>query len=189
MPSREACLIRPMAEEDLDLVLVWRNSERIRAVSYTDHVIGIEEHRAWFERADAGQSTLPLVFECEGRPVGVVNATAVDRGQGSCTWGFYIGAEDAPRGAGRAMGYCALEYLFERIDLRTVRGEALASNEVSIRWQQGLGFEKETVLPAHAEKHGKREDVVVLGMSATTWRETRDALFESTFGGGRERRT
>jgi UDP-4-amino-4,6-dideoxy-N-acetyl-beta-L-altrosamine N-acetyltransferase len=171
-----------MAESDLDLVRAWRNSDRIRSVSYTDHVISPEEHRRWFARVTTSSATAPLVFECEGRAVGVVNLVDIDGDAGSCAWGFYIGAEDAPRGAGAALGFCALEHVFETMGLRTLRGEALAGNEASVRFHLRLGFERTGRIAGHAEKDGEAVDVLVFELEAETWNAGRTALHEMTFG-------
>ena len=52
-----------MAEPDLRTVWSWRNSERVRAVSFTDHEITWEEHLAWYERSKNDDSTQPMLFE------------------------------------------------------------------------------------------------------------------------------
>jgi len=49
----EECGLRPIEEGDLATVLEWRNSERIRANMYTDHLISREEHRAGFAKVNA----------------------------------------------------------------------------------------------------------------------------------------
>jgi UDP-4-amino-4,6-dideoxy-N-acetyl-beta-L-altrosamine N-acetyltransferase len=181
MPTRDGCRLRPMEEGDLDLVREWRNAERIRRVSYTDHLIGRDEHRTWFERVVRSDATAPFVFECEGRPVGVVNLVDIDRAESSCVWGFFIGAEDAPRGAGGAMGFCALEHVFEQSGLTSVRGEALAGNESSIRYHRRLGFELVDRLVDGAEKSGESLDVLVFTLREPVWAANREALFARMF--------
>ena len=181
MPAREGCLLRSMEERDLDMVRGWRNSDRVRRASFTDHVIGADEHRSWFERVSRSDATEPFVFECEGRPVGVVNLVDIDHAESACAWGFYIGAEDAPRGAGGAMGFCALEHVFEHLRLRSLRGEALAANEASIRYHERLGFTRTDRLVGHTEKDGVPEDVLVFVLDEASWTESREMLLAKTF--------
>ena len=46
MLRRDDCQLRPVLESDLGLIRQWRNSERIRANMFTDHIISSEEHLA-----------------------------------------------------------------------------------------------------------------------------------------------
>jgi len=185
MPKREDCLLRPMRESDLEMVLQWRNSERIREVMYTDHVISIEEHRAWFERASREKRSLHFVFECEEQPVGVVNVADMDKINNKCVWGFYVGAEEVPRGAGSAMGFFALEHLFENMGFRKVIGEALANNEASIKYHLRLGFVEEGRLVEHILKNDQYIDIVSFAIFDRTWYEIKGRLAGKFFVGGR----
>jgi len=76
---REACHLRPMAEQDSELILRWRNSDRVRQYMYSDELIGPARHRAWFERMLADPKNAYLVFEVEGRPLGLVYFNDIDR--------------------------------------------------------------------------------------------------------------
>ncbi|MEW5797256.1 MAG: UDP-4-amino-4,6-dideoxy-N-acetyl-beta-L-altrosamine N-acetyltransferase [Candidatus Zixiibacteriota bacterium] len=182
MPKRDACNLRPMAETDLDLVLSWRNQERIRRAMYTDHVISLDEHRAWFKRVSEDKSRLHFVFECDCRPVGVVNVVDIDWTHSRCVWGFYIGDESAPRGAGTAMGYLALEFIFEKLGLHKVVGEALADNEASICYHERLGFARERCLVDHICKGRAFFDVITFGLLNSDWYKVKDQLAAQVFG-------
>jgi len=108
MSARDVFNLRPMAERDLRTVWRWRNSERVRAVSFTDREITWDEHLAWYEQSNSDDSIQPMLFECSGRPVGVVNFTRIDRQAGSGVWGFYIGDQIALKGSASTMGIIAL---------------------------------------------------------------------------------
>ncbi|MCX6834628.1 MAG: UDP-4-amino-4,6-dideoxy-N-acetyl-beta-L-altrosamine N-acetyltransferase [candidate division Zixibacteria bacterium] len=181
MLKREDCRFRRMERSDLDLVLRWRNSERIREAMYTDHVITRDEHYAWFERVTRNNATMHFVFEREGRPLGVVNVVDIDRRNLRCVWGFYIGEEDAPRGSGTAMGYLALECLFENEGLHRIIGEALADNEASIKYHRRLGFVEEGRLVEHVVKNGRYMDVISFAIIDRVWRATKDSLAATIF--------
>jgi UDP-4-amino-4,6-dideoxy-N-acetyl-beta-L-altrosamine N-acetyltransferase len=175
--------LRPMVRDDLEVVLAWRNSERIRQVMYTDHVITRDEHYAWFERVTRDNVSMHFVFECEDRPLGVVNVVDIDRRNLRCVWGFYIGEENAPRGSGTAMGYLALDHLFEKEGFHRIMGEALADNEASIKYHRRLGFVEEGRLVDHVVKNGRFTDVVSFALIDRVWRATRDDLAATIFAG------
>jgi UDP-4-amino-4,6-dideoxy-N-acetyl-beta-L-altrosamine N-acetyltransferase len=165
-----------MEQRDLERVLRWRNAPRIRAASHSDRVIEPDEHRAWFARVREDGMPTRFVFECEGRPVGVVTLADVDREAGRCTWGFYLGVEDAPRGAGTAMGFLALERIFEGLGFSEVTGQVLAGNEASARFHERLGF---------ALRPDGGDAVRVYRLSRAEWLAERPALADLAFGTGR----
>ena len=169
-----------MLESDLATVLSWRNSDTIRKSMYTDHIITREEHRAWFDRISADTRLRHLIFEYRDRPVGVVNCA--DIGGQSCLWGFYIGVSDAPRGCGSAMGFFALEHIFEHCGFHRVFGEVFAFNRDSLRFHKRLGFVEDNILPHHAEKDGKYVDVMRLILTAEDWQKIKPTLAHTFFG-------
>ncbi|MFZ5632095.1 MAG: UDP-4-amino-4,6-dideoxy-N-acetyl-beta-L-altrosamine N-acetyltransferase [Bacillota bacterium] len=158
-----------MEKADLEKVLEWRNSDRIRAVMFTDRLITMDEHRAWYEGIKNDENTLCFIFEVQGSPAGVVNVVGIDRRNGRCSWGFYLGEAGAPRGTGTAMGLLALEYVFEVLGLRKLCGEVLASNTKSIEFHKKLGFVEEGRFIKHVLKDGKYEDVVAMALFNEDW--------------------
>ena len=176
MFSLEECKLRSMVESDLAIVLKWRNSDRIRPMMYTDHVISQEEHRAWFDGLPGRNDKRHLVFEIQQMPTGVVNITGISETHRRCTWGFYIGREDAPRRAGLAMGICALDYMFNSLKMNKVTGEVLAFNDASFQYHLKLGFTEEGRLARHVWKGGQTEDVIILAQFADRWDDHRKGL-------------
>ena len=183
MPKRDACLLRAMTESDLELVLVWRNQERIRLAMYTDHVISRDEHYAWFKRVTDEQKTQHFIFEYDSVPVGVINVVNVDMAANRCAWGFYVGAENLPDGTGSAMGFVALEHLFEVLGFRKVIGEVLADNDASLSYHRRLGFVEEGRFVEHVLKGGRYVDVVTFAIFDRDWSRIKDQLAARFFGG------
>ena len=44
--------LRMLEYRDLDLVLQWRNTDRIRKNMFSDHIISVDEHYQWFSSLD-----------------------------------------------------------------------------------------------------------------------------------------
>lgn len=183
MPPFEECSLRPIREGDLDVVLEWRNSERIRLQMYTDHRISPEEHRRWFERVRKAEDAACCVMEVRGRPVGVVTVSRIDRRNGVCHWGFYVGDAEAPRGTGAALGFLGLEALFEAMSFRKVCGEVLGSNAASRRFHARYGFVEEGRFVRHVLKEGRYEDVIALALFKEEWFASKASLAEKCFSG------
>ncbi|MNX24305.1 Spermidine N(1)-acetyltransferase [compost metagenome] len=168
--------LRPMADADLERVLAWRNSERVRSCMFSDQLIPLEQHRAWWERAKTSPTSVHLIFEKEGVPMGVVNFTAIDRQNGRCSWGFYVGPENTPRGTGTLMGLLAIDYAFGTLGMRKICAEVIGFNTASLGYHRKLGFLQEGRLARHVLRGNGYEDVVLFALFAEDWPEARQPL-------------
>jgi UDP-4-amino-4,6-dideoxy-N-acetyl-beta-L-altrosamine N-acetyltransferase len=151
--------IRPIEEQDLPLVLEWRNSSRIRQWMYTDHLISWEEHVQWYKRLKDSKDKATLIYEKESIPTGVVNFTQIVPEHRRCFWGFYLGQEGLQPGTGSDMGRQALHYAFQIYSVDKICAEALDHNEASVAFHLKLGFVQEGLLRRHVIKGGQHLDV------------------------------
>lgn len=165
----EAGRLRPVQENDLPIILTWRNSPRIRESMFSDHIITWEEHVLWFQQIQDGRSTVSLLYEIEETPAGVITFTAIDHVNQRCKWGFYVGPEDLPKGTGFRMGCLALDFAFGSLDMRKVCGEVLAYNTPSLNFHRKLGFSQEGYFRQHILKEGTYHDVVFFSLWKNHW--------------------
>lgn len=177
--------LRPVQERDLDLLLAWRNSDRIRAVMYTDHIISMDEHKRWFQALAKGNAAHALIFEKDGRPLGTVNITRINNSDRSCHWGFYLGEADAPRGSGFTMGYLGLSYIFGTLELDRVTGEAFSFNQASIRFHGKLGFQRERGADRRVLKNGIQVEVFTFSLVRERWEKIEEGLLQDLTLGDR----
>jgi UDP-4-amino-4,6-dideoxy-N-acetyl-beta-L-altrosamine N-acetyltransferase len=168
--------LRPIAASDLDILLSWRNSDRIRSVMFSDHIISRDEHRSWFENITKSDSSIFLVFEYEQRPAGLVYFTNIDRMNGKCFWGFYLGDETLPAGTGIKLGILGLDYAFDHLGMRKVSGETFVFNAAGVNFHKKLGFVEEGRLARHILKNGKFEDVILFSLFKEEWDRRRHDL-------------
>ncbi len=168
--------LREMTEDDLGVVLEWRNLESVRAYMYTDHIISMEEHRAWYSRAKKDPTSVYLICEEQGAAIGVVNFVQIDHTNEKAFWGFYLGQQSGPRGRGSIMEYLALEYAFGQLGLRKLCGEVLSFNDHVLKLHNKFGFLEEGRFRQHVLKNGKYEDVISIGLLADEWAEKRERL-------------
>lgn len=167
MHSADSTRVRPLAGADLELVLAWRNHPAVRRSMLTQNEITWEEHQAWYERACADPKRRLLIAQDDTGPIGYVGISGVAEG-GIADWGFYA-APGAPRGAGRRLGRAALEFAFGELRLHKVCGQALASNEPSIRMHLALGFTREGVLREQHRAHDTYHDLHCFGLLRHEW--------------------
>jgi UDP-4-amino-4,6-dideoxy-N-acetyl-beta-L-altrosamine N-acetyltransferase len=160
-----------MSDEDLDLVLTWRNSPRVRENMYTNHVITTEEHQRWFEKASRDPSKrLLMCVDESGIAVGVVTFSDIDPLHKTATWGFYSGESDR-RGVGSEMGRLALDFAFENLGLEKLNGEVLGFNMPSVDFHRKHGFRVEGIFRAQYIRDGVAHDVYRLAHFRRDWLE------------------
>jgi len=176
MPKAEDYSLRPMEKKDLKKVFEWRNSERIRANMYTDHNISWVEHEKWFSSVAGGTGSEYHILEYLAAPIGFLSIVQIDKNNGKCSWGFYIGDKDAPRGAGSILLYLSLDLIFEKLKIRKLCSEVFAFNMASINLHKKFGFREEGHYIEHVLKNGIYEDVVALAHFAKQFEETKSEL-------------
>lgn len=170
--------LRRIEERDLEKVLKWRNSERIRSNMYNDHIITIDEHIAWYKRVEQESNNSYMIFELCEHPVGVVNFTNLDKVNRKCLWGFYLGEENVPCGTGMIMGHLGLTYAFSNLKVRKVCGEVFAFNLSSINFHKRLGFVEEGRLVKHVLKNGRYEDIILFALFEEDWEKMVNKKFK-----------
>ena len=156
--------LKVMEEIDLEKVLEWRNSERIRQGMYTNRIITFDEHKKWFYNCMARKDIKNFICYLDDHAVGVVNITDIDCENLTCTWSIYRGAINCPAGTGYQIGKCTLNYIFHELKLRKVYVEVLANNKISENFHKKLGFEIEGVFKKHIIRNGVCLDVLRLAI-------------------------
>ncbi|KXS54045.1 MAG: N-acetyltransferase GCN5 [Marinobacter sp. T13-3] len=159
--------LRPMDENDLELVLSWRNHPDIRRFMYTTHEISLAEHKRWFAGAKEKSETYLRIYEQDGKPTGFVNVS-LTRCPHVADWGFYV-APDASKGTGRRMGEAALAFVFQELGLHKLCGQALGFNGGSVGFHKKLGFAEEGRLRDQHFDGEHYHDVVCFGLLASEW--------------------
>lgn len=160
--------LRPMHEQDLPLVLAWRNHPEVRRYMFSTHEIATDEHRRWFERARQDSARHLLIYEQEQVTLGFVNLHVVDPAAGLADWGFYVSPQ-APRGTGTFLGKAVARHAFGALGLHKLVGQVLKFNERSLRFHLRLGFQQEGVLREHHFDGTAYHDLVCFGLLRNEW--------------------
>lgn len=166
-PNISQSKLRPLAYDDLERVLAWRNHLEVRRYMYTQHEISLEEHLRWFKSVKDNPRKHVLIYEVDHLPLGFVNFSEIGTSK-VADWGYYA-APDAPKGTGRALGKAALDYAFKETHLYKVCGQAIGFNERSIRFHQSLGFQQEGLLRDQHFDGQRYHDVVCFGLLRQEW--------------------
>lgn len=164
-------MLRPARDGDLETMLTWRNQAANREVSNHSHVIGMDEHRAWWERVRNDPAHRVLVYSADGRDLGVV--TFFDVTETSAGWGFYLDSEGVTAQglaltAWMAVMKEAVDHAFDELGVEVLTGEVLAHNEAvrmmnrRFRFTEGEPTSREvdgrtiTVIPIELRRENRR---------------------------------
>ncbi|HCG6982496.1 UDP-4-amino-4,6-dideoxy-N-acetyl-beta-L-altrosamine N-acetyltransferase [Vibrio parahaemolyticus] len=167
--------LTPLASEDLEMILEWRNAPEVRSNMYTTHEISLEEHKAWFSRLKEDETKAYFLAILNGEPVGVVGFSEINLVQGISTWAFYA-SPSAPRGTGSLMEYYALEFAFNYLKLHKLRCEVLGFNTVVVKLHKKFGFVEEGRHRDAFFDGNDYHDIVHLGIFAQEWENVKSNL-------------
>ena len=142
MNNIESSSIREMTNNDLLMVLAWRNHPSIRLNMFSDHEISKDEHFKWFSKVNLNRLQSLWIVISNTEPIGFVQFKK-NHNELSADWGFYV-SPDAKKGSGKILGQLALDLAFGELSITKVFGEALNFNNASIGFHRHLGFIQES---------------------------------------------
>lgn len=134
---------------------------------FSRHEIDMDEHRAWYARANMDETRKLLIVQEDQIPLGFVQLSNVSLGS-VADWGFYV-RPDAPKGSGLKLGWAALEHAFEELCLHKVCGQAIESNHASIAFHKKLGFKQEGVLREQQRIEDAYHTLICFGLLRREW--------------------
>lgn len=167
--------LRDIASSELETMLAWRNSPKVRANMYTRHEISLEEHLAWWGRVQRRDDCRYFMYELEGKAQGVVSFNAIDRVNKNAFWAFYA-SPAAPPGTGSRMEILALDYAFEELKLHKLSAEVLAFNQSVLNLHKKFGFVVEGIFRDHHRVDENYVDVYRISMLRHEWPANRERV-------------
>ncbi len=162
--DREAGIfLRPMTDEDTDLIIAWRNDEDVRRHFIYREPFTRQGHEAWVRTMiRTGKAVQMMICSLEeGRPLGSVYIRDIDRQHGKAEYGIFIGSADfRGRGVGTAAAKLMLRYCFQEEKLHRIYLRALADNDRAIASYEKAGFVREGYLREDVRIQGEYRDLV-----------------------------
>ena len=169
--------LRDIHDDDLELVLSWRNAPSVRQNMYTRHKISLEEHHRWWKVVCARNDQRYFLYENDDIPLGVVGFTQINTSDLNSSWAFYA-SPDAPRGTGSRMEFLALEKAFGEIGLHKLYCEVLAFNEAVVKLHKKFGFNVEGTFRDQHKISDEYVDVIRLGVVKSEWELVREDMLK-----------
>lgn len=167
--------LREIREDEVELMLEWRNAASVRRHMYNSEVISRETHLEWWGRTKASDTSAYFMYEHDDNPMGIVAFTGINRNHANSSWAFYA-APDATRGTGSQMEFLALDHAFGTLALHKLHCEVLSTNDAVVRLHRKFGFRIEGSFREQFRQDGRFIDIVRLGILSAEWGATRPSL-------------
>jgi UDP-4-amino-4,6-dideoxy-N-acetyl-beta-L-altrosamine N-acetyltransferase len=161
--------LRPIRDDEVMLMLEWRNHPNVRENMYNHHLISPEEHTQWWKSTVQKADKRYFMYEFDENACGIVGFTEIEEDNRRASWAFYA-APEARRGTGSRMEFLALNYAFNNLALHKLCCEVLAFNQGVIKLHKRFGFSVEGILRSHRLMDDHFEDVYVFGLLESEWR-------------------
>lgn len=136
----------PLRNDDLDMVLEWRNHPDVRSRMFTDREITADEHRHWFHLTRRSEAIACFIARWKDEPVAFLSLRSTDgaplRGADGREPGLYLAPDSALSGTLFALAPVIVLHdasFSERPDgrlLATVKPD----NERALRFNNRLGY-------------------------------------------------
>ena len=163
----ERVYIRPITEEDTDLIIAWRNSDAVRPYFIYQKPFTREGHREWLETMiGTGRAYQFIVCTIEeDKPIGCTYLRDYDRENKKIEYGVFLGSDDVKgKGIGTEILRLTLRFAFDKLHVHKVFARAFADNRASIGSFLKGGFAKEAYLKDEVYVNGQYRDIVLLGI-------------------------
>lgn len=159
--------LRPVVEDDFQLLFDWRNRPEVREYMYTSSRISLVDHRSWFSAMLLDTARHFVVMSINDIDSAVISFEDIQEGD-SCSWGFYSGPF-APPGVSLIIELAGLGYAFETLKIRRLHCEVLSGNQQVINLHKKAGFTQEGCLRKARQTPRGVEDVIIFGMLREEW--------------------
>ena len=164
--------LRPLKEDDLKMVLRWRNRDDVRKYMYNSHVISWEEHINWFAQVKDDPLKIYFIYENNSIPEGVIAFDAYSEIAKIASWAFYSG-NPKKKGIGLYMEVAALSYAFDALKLQKLWCEVLSNNPSVLKFHKKFGFIEEGLFVNHHYSDDTYMDIYRLAIFKKTWQKNK----------------
>ena len=162
--------IRPITEEDTDLILLWRNHPSVVKNFIYRRPFTREGHLTWMREQVATGKVVQFIVEADGEPVGSVYLRDVDTVHKKAEFGIFIGSEKARgKGYGTRATRLILKHAFEVMKLNRVFLRVFSDNKEAIRCYEKAGFSKEGLFREDVILEGRPYDILFMSILKAEW--------------------
>ena len=163
--------LRPIVEEDLDVLTRWRNDPENRSLFFSPFFVALGGQKKWLERllSDSSRLQFMVLDRADCKPVGTIGLQSIDyRNQSAELYPMLVDPDQ--RGRGLASDACAVlvRYAFRDLNLHRLTFRCYAFNAVPPAIEK-LGFRREARFRKAAFTRGEFHDVLLFGLLRADW--------------------
>lgn len=168
----EKLAMRKVEENDLEILMKWRNSPEVSSFLFTDITYTIERQKNWFNKNKEDKENIYFIVEdLNGKKFGEARITNIDLKNKKCEIGAHIGEQEFKgKGLGKEIFRILTDYCFKELGMNKVYLRVFKFNEVAIHVYEKIGFKKEGILRQEILKKGKFEDVIIMCILRNEWK-------------------
>lgn len=167
MIESENLVFRPIAYEDTDMILKWRNSEEVRNNFLHRKLITYNEHINWLNtKVKSGEVIQFIIIEKKSKiPIGSVYFRNIDTDARRAEYGIFIGETFARgRGYGSETTLRMIRYFFDEMKFHKLSLRVLEKNVTAIRCYESAGFRTEGRMVDELYVDGRYETVIFMAV-------------------------
>jgi UDP-4-amino-4,6-dideoxy-N-acetyl-beta-L-altrosamine N-acetyltransferase len=162
-----------ISKEESEMILNWRNNDKIKKWMYTSHTISAEEHSRFMQAAKNDPKNFYwLAKDKANNYLGVISLNKVDIKNRST----YLGLHGNPEAPVAGSGYKLLEGIiwlaFDVFKLHELKLEVLEDNIQARNLYKKTGFHDEGRINGSILKNGKEQNIIIMGMTNNKGSET-----------------
>lgn len=166
--------LRPVEEQDLPLLVRWRNDPRTRANFLTPCLLSLGSQKKWYEglSKDPTRIQFMIVRLEDNKPIGTIGLSRIDyRNQSAENGPLLIDPSERDRGLALDAARTTVRYIFKELNLHRITLQVYAFNTASLRMVMRVGMRQEGVLRKAAFVNGEFQDVILLGLLREEWQD------------------
>lgn len=159
--------LKPISEDDADLIVAWRNSESVKKYFIYQGEFTHEGQLSWIRnRVNTGKVIQFIIIEkTTDKPIGSVFIRDIDPNHNKGEYGIFIG-EDEYRGCGYGSEAAELiiDHAFNTAGLHRLYLRVLADNKRAVASYKKVGFVQEGLLKDDVCINGEYRDIIWMAM-------------------------
>jgi UDP-N-acetyl-D-galactosamine dehydrogenase len=137
--------IRSISEEDLKLIVSWRNKDSIRKWFVNQNVLNINKQEEWFSKYLIEENNYIFIIEEQKefkQPIGMASIYNINEEKQEAEFGRLLIGLDEARGKGisKIIVNSICKFAFEKFNLKKVYLEVFKENKIAIRTYKKCGF-------------------------------------------------
>ncbi len=157
--------LRPITEDDTQLIVNWRNQENVKKYFFFREEFTGEMHRNWIKtKLETGEAAQFIVCLKDGDiPVGSTYLRDINYEEKTAEYGVFLGEESIRgKGIGKEVLNLTLKFAWEELLLEKVYARAISTNAPSINSFLNSGFRVEEEVKNVPCSDGSYADMVFM---------------------------